>query len=67
MASSSGDELSRGVEFLFERNRLNVAVSRARALAILVCSPALLETRAGDADQLPLINALCRFVEAATP
>ena len=67
MASSRGDELPRGVDFLFDRNRLNVAISRARALAVLVCSPALLETRARDADQLPMINALCRFVEMATP
>lgn len=66
MASSRGDELPRGVDFLFDLNRLNVAVSRARALAVLVCSPALLETRARDADQLPMINALCRFVEVAS-
>jgi uncharacterized protein len=66
MASSRGDELPRGVDFLFDLNRLNVAVSRARALAVLACSPALLETRARDADQLPMINALCRFVEVAS-
>ncbi|HMD01449.1 MAG TPA: TM0106 family RecB-like putative nuclease, partial [Candidatus Baltobacteraceae bacterium] len=65
MASSRADDLPRGLEFLFNRNRLNVAVSRARALAILVCSPALLETRCTNVDQLRMVNALCRFVEGA--
>jgi superfamily I DNA and/or RNA helicase len=35
-ASSSGEEIPRGLEFLFSRNRLNVAISRARCLAYLV-------------------------------
>jgi len=67
MASSRGDELPRSIEFLFERNRLNVAVSRAQALAILVCSPALLDTPCTKTEQLTMVNMLCRFVEQATP
>jgi hypothetical protein len=43
MASSSGDDVPRGLTFLFSRNRFNVAVSRAQCLAYLVCSPRLLE------------------------
>jgi superfamily I DNA and/or RNA helicase len=31
MASSSGEDIPRGLEFLFSRNRLNVAVSREGA------------------------------------
>ena len=42
MATSSGAELPRNLEFLFSRNRLNVAVSQARCLAVLVCGPELL-------------------------
>ncbi len=45
--------------FLFSRNRLNVAVSRARCLAYLVCAPALLETRAKTLEQMRLISTLC--------
>jgi len=30
MASSSGEDVPRGLEFLLSRNRLNVAISRAR-------------------------------------
>jgi predicted RecB family nuclease len=65
MAASSAEEVPRGVEFLFSLNRLNVAVSRARAMAVLVCSPALLQARCSSPDQLRLVNALCRFTELA--
>ena len=66
MASSSGDDVPRGLEFLFSRNRLNVAISRARALAVLVCSPRLLETRCTTVDQMRLVNSICRLAENAT-
>ena len=67
MASSRGDEVPRGVDFLFDRHRLNVAISRAQALAVLVCSPALLETQATTIAHLGTIGALCRFVRDAAP
>jgi uncharacterized protein len=66
MASSSGEEIPRGLEFLLSRNRLNVAISRAQCLAYLVCSPQLLEVNCRTIDQMRLANALCRFVELAT-
>jgi superfamily I DNA and/or RNA helicase len=65
MATSSAEDVPRSLEFLFSRNRLNVAVSRARCLACIVASPRLLESRARTIDQMRLINALCRFVELA--
>jgi predicted RecB family nuclease len=65
MATSSGEEIPRNLEFLFSRNRLNVAVSRARCLAVLVCSPELLHIRCRNAEQMRLVNALCWFVEIA--
>jgi uncharacterized protein len=70
MATSSGDEVPRGLDFLFSRNRLNVAISRAKALAVLVCSPRLLDTRCRTVEQMRLVNGLCMFVaraEAASP
>ena len=45
MASSTGEDVTRGMGFLFSRNRLNVAVSRAQAHAVVVCSPRLLSAR----------------------
>jgi uncharacterized protein len=65
MAASSGDDLPRGLEFLLSLNRINVAVSRARALAVLVCSPRLLELRCQTPKQMRLVNALCRVAELA--
>jgi uncharacterized protein len=65
MASSSGEDVPRGLEFLFSKNRLNVAISRARALAVVVCSPALLHARCSSLEQMRRVNNLCRFVEDA--
>ena len=65
MASSSGEDVPRSLKFLLSRNRLNVAISRARCLAYLVCSPRLLEVNAHTIPQMRLANALCRFVELA--
>ena len=65
MATSSGAEIPRNLEFLFSRNRLNVAISRAQCLAVLVASPELLHIRCRNVDQLRMVNALCRLVEVA--
>ena len=54
------------MEFLYSVNRLNVATSRARALAIVVASPELLRVACQTPHQIRLANALCRFVEVAT-
>jgi len=66
MASSSGEDVPRGLDFLLSRNRLNVAVSRAQCLAYVACSPRLLEVDCKTIEQVRLANALCLFVEHAT-
>ena len=65
MATSSAADMPRTADFLFSRNRLNVAVSRARALAYVICTDELLDARARDVDEMKLISTLCAFVEAA--
>ncbi len=65
MTSSSGEDLPRGMDFLFSRNRLNVAVSRAQALSVVVSSPQLLWAKCNSVEQMRLVNALCRFADAA--
>jgi len=65
MATSSAEDLPRGLDFLLSLNRLNVAISRAQALAVLVFSPALLDVEARSVRQLVLANTLCRFTEEA--
>jgi uncharacterized protein len=59
MTTSSAEDCPRGMEFLFSRNRLNVAISRAQALAIVVASPQLLEVSCATVEQLKLVNTLC--------
>jgi predicted RecB family nuclease len=60
LAASSADDISRGMDFLFNLNRLNVAVSRARCLTFLVFNPRLLAVQAHSAGQARRANALCR-------
>lgn len=63
MATSSAEDVPRDLEFLFEQNRFNVAVSRARAMSVLVCSPRLLDAPCRTPKQMELVNLLCAFVE----
>ena len=65
MATSSGEDVPHNLAFLFSRNRLNVAISRAQCLAYLVCSPRLLEARCKSIEEMELVNALCRLAEYA--
>ncbi len=59
MATSSADDAPRGMEFLYDLHRLNVATSRARALAVIVASPDLVRVSCQTPRQMRLANALC--------
>jgi uncharacterized protein len=59
MATSSGDDLPRNIEFLYSRNRLNVAISRARCLAVIFANPRLLEISCSTIAQMELVDGLC--------
>jgi len=59
MTASSIDETPRGMEFLFSLNRINVAVSRAKALALVFGSPRLREAKCETVEQMKLVNTLC--------
>lgn len=63
MTTSSGDCLPRQLEFLYSKNRLNVAISRAKCLAIVIASPALLTIRCETPEQMALVNTLCWVAE----
>ena len=65
MTSSSAQDAPRGMSFLYNPNRLNVATSRAQCTAILVGSPRLLEADCRTIEQMRWVNALCRFKELA--
>ena len=65
LTTSSPELAPRGMDFLYSRNRLNVATSRARCVAVVVGSPDLWRVRARTPEQMRLANAFCRFVELA--
>ena len=57
MAASSAEEAPRGVSFLFNRNRLNVAVSRAKYTAVIVRSALLTDYLPATPDRLTELGA----------
>jgi uncharacterized protein len=63
MTTSSPDDAPRGMEFLYNLNRFNVATSRARCTCIVVGSPRLLSPECRTPWQMELANALCRYAE----
>lgn len=65
MATSTPEDAPRGMEFLYSLNRLNVAVSRAQCVAVIVASPSLLQVDCKTPHQIKLANALCRYLEMA--
>ena len=64
MCASNANESARGMKFLFDKNRINVAVSRAQCMAIVTYSPSLLETTVSNTEQLGMVNLFCRLVKA---
>jgi predicted RecB family nuclease len=67
MTTSTPEDAPRGMEFLYSLNRLNVAVSRAKCVAVIVGSPALFQVECKTPRQIQLANALCRYLEMAPP
>lgn len=57
MATSSDDDLPRGIEFLLSPNRLNVAISRAQWACYLVHSPHLLDSRPASVQGLQRLGS----------
>ncbi|MBV8601394.1 MAG: TM0106 family RecB-like putative nuclease [Candidatus Eremiobacteraeota bacterium] len=65
-ATSTQEDAPRGVGFIFDRNRVNVAISRARALAVLVANPELMLASCSTIEQIRAQSAVLRFVELAS-
>jgi uncharacterized protein len=61
MCSSSIEDSPRGADFLLSLNRLNVAITRAKALAIVVGNPKLGENRCNSINEMELVNLYCRL------
>ncbi|MCB1327951.1 MAG: nuclease, partial [Maritimibacter sp.] len=67
MTASSAEETPRGIDFLLSRERMNVAISRGKALALVFASPRLLTTVCSTVEQVRLVNALCALPTASPP
>lgn len=62
LSSSYGEYGSRGLAFILDRNRVNVAISRAQCLAVVVADPRIAGALPGSLDEMMLINLFCKLV-----
>jgi predicted RecB family nuclease len=65
MTTSTPEDAPRDFEFLYSGHRLNVAISRAQGLAVLIATPSLLRVACRSPEQMRLVSALCRLAEVA--
>ena len=61
MCSSYGEYGSRGLRFILDRARINVAISRAKCLAIVVGDPRIASSSAGSLGEMMLLNLYCKL------
>lgn len=63
LCSSYGEYGSRGLAFILDRNRINVALSRAQCLAVVVADPRIASATAGSINEMLLLNVFCKIVD----
>lgn len=66
LCSSYGEYGSRGLAFILDRNRINVAISRAQCLAVVVADPRIASAAAGSLGEMTLINLFCKLSAPST-
>jgi superfamily I DNA and/or RNA helicase len=66
MTTSSPEDAPRGMEFLYNLNRFNVATSRAQCACIVVGNPRLFTPECHSPRQMELANVVCRYAEMST-
>jgi superfamily I DNA and/or RNA helicase len=66
MTTSAPEDAPRGMEFLYNANRFNVATSRARCACIIVGNPRLFSPDCRSPKEMELANVLCRYAELST-
>ena len=62
MTSSDAENLPRHKDFFFNRNRLNVAISRAQNVAVILFNPNLLLASANTIHEMRLMNNFCKLL-----
>ena len=66
MTSSDVESLPRHKDFFFSRNRLNVAISRAECVAIIIFNENLLLASTSSIKEMKLMNSFCKLLEFKT-
>ncbi|MBX3282848.1 MAG: TM0106 family RecB-like putative nuclease [Acidobacteria bacterium] len=61
LCSSVGEYGSRGLAFILDLNRINVAISRAQCLAVVVADPRIAQDSAGSVTEMRLLNLFCKL------
>lgn len=64
LCSSYGEYGSRGLAFILDRNRINVAISRAKCMAVVVADPRIANAAAASINEMVLINLLCKIADS---
>jgi uncharacterized protein len=62
MCSSYGEYGSRGLKFILDRSRINVAISRAKCLAIVVGDPRIAKSTVGSIGEMKLLSLYCKLM-----
>jgi uncharacterized protein len=65
MTASSADDAPRGLDFLLSINRINVAISRAKGLALVFGSDRLREAKCETIERLKMVNTICALTQRA--
>jgi uncharacterized protein len=63
MTSSDAESLPRDKTFFFNRNRLNVAISRSQCVSIILFNPKLLETAPRNVIEIKLLNNFFKLMK----
>ena len=63
MTSSDPENIPRHKEFFFSRNRLNVAISRAECVAVILFNPNLLLAHCEKINEMRLVNNFCKLLK----
>ncbi|MDP7580654.1 MAG: TM0106 family RecB-like putative nuclease [Nitrospinota bacterium] len=61
MTTSDPENLTRNLEFFYSRNRLNVAISRAQCLSVVIMNPELFRLNCKKVSQVKLVNTLLKL------
>lgn len=67
LCASTIKDAPRGISFLLNKNRLNVALSRARCLSLIVGSKNVADTHVRSIPNMKLMNIFCQLTKFTPP